>query len=328
MPTSAREPRKGRSSRSAAGKDDPPLASTSKATLDGDERKVDDRFAELLQLDKDASDEQEDGGRDAAYSRPRELERDGEGAQIAGVAEAVDDVELDERELLARTTLPDHLLPRALVTGKKAKQPGLVYLSRLPPGMGPAQVRHLMSAYGEIGRIYLELADKEKGKQRKQKEGRHTSHNFKEGWVEFLDKRVARSVAEMLNAQPIGQSKRWKDDVWTMQYLPRFRWDQLSEQVALERATQSSLLRFHLTHSKQENESYLAAVENARVGRKIQEKAAGRQASKVTAKEPREDDKGTGAKRKREYRQREVVDVSKKLKRSEGDLDSVLGRLF
>ncbi|KWU47638.1 hypothetical protein RHOSPDRAFT_3621, partial [Rhodotorula sp. JG-1b] len=154
----------------------------------------------------------------------------------------------------------------------KAKQPGLVYLSRLPPGMGPAQVRHLMSAYGEIGRIYLELADKEKGKQRKQKEGRHTSHNFKEGWVEFLDKRVARSVAEMLNAQPIGQSKRWKDDVWTMQYLPRFRWDQLSEQVALERATQSSLLRFHLTHSKQENESYLAAVENARVGRKIQEK--------------------------------------------------------
>jgi ESF2/ABP1 family protein len=78
------------------------------------------------------------------------------------------------------------------------------------------------------------------GKQRKQKEGRHTSHNFKEGWVEFLDKRVARSVAEMLNAQPIGQSKRWKDDVWTMQYLPRFRWDQLSEQVG-------ALLTFHRT---------------------------------------------------------------------------------
>ncbi|GAA5955802.1 hypothetical protein JCM8115_006859 [Rhodotorula mucilaginosa] len=326
MPKTAREPRKGRSSRSAAlKKDDPPRASTSKATLDGDEQKVDGRFAELLQLDDDASDEQEDGGREAADS---DRKRDGEGAQIAGVAEAVDDVELDERELLARTTLPDHLLPRALVTGKKAKQPGLVYLSRLPPGMGPAQVRHLMSAYGEIGRIYLELADKEKGKQRKQKEGRHTSHNFKEGWVEFLDKRVARSVAEMLNAQPIGQSKRWKDDVWTMQYLPRFRWDQLSEQVALERATQSSLLRFHLTHSKQENESYLAAVENARVGRKIQEKAAGRQASKVAPKEPRGEDNAAGAKRKREYRQREVVDVSKKLKRSEGDLDSVLGRLF
>lgn len=166
MPKAAREPCKSRSSRSAAPEDDPPpRASTSKATLDGDEQKVDDRSAELLQLAKDASDEQDDVGRETADSRPGDLDRDGEGAQNAGVDEAVDDVELDERELLARTTLPDHLLPRALVTGKKAKQPGLIYLSRLPPGMGPAQVRHLMSAYGEIGRIYLELADKEKGEQ-------------------------------------------------------------------------------------------------------------------------------------------------------------------
>ena len=66
----------------------------------------------------------------------------------------------------------------------------------------------------------------------KQKE-RHQSHNFKEGWIEFLDKRVARSVAEMLNAQNIGgkKSDKWHDDVWTMKYLPKFRWDQLSEQV-------------------------------------------------------------------------------------------------
>lgn len=41
------------------------------------------------------------------------------------------------------------------------------------------------------------------GLNRKKKE-KHQSHRFKEGWVEFEDKRVARSVAEMLNAQPIG----------------------------------------------------------------------------------------------------------------------------
>jgi hypothetical protein len=56
--------------------------------------------------------------------------------------------------------------------------------------------------------------------------------------------------------------------------------------------------------------------------------ARSRRRSKVAPKEPRGDDNAAGAKRKREYRQREVVDVSKKLKRSEGDLDSVLGRLF
>lgn len=33
---------------------------------------------------------------------------------------------------------------------------GVVYISRIPPAMRPSKVRHLMSAYGEIGRIYLQ----------------------------------------------------------------------------------------------------------------------------------------------------------------------------
>ncbi|ORY74530.1 hypothetical protein BCR35DRAFT_140631 [Leucosporidium creatinivorum] len=84
---------------------------------------------------------------------------------------------------------------------------------------------------------------------------KHKEHKFAEGWT-------------------IGGKKgtRHRDDVWTMKYLPRFRWDMLSEQVALERATQTSLLRFHLQHSRTEQESYLSAVEKARVGRKIEEK--------------------------------------------------------
>lgn len=51
--------------------------------------------------------------------------------------------------------------------------------------------------------------------------------------MEFKDKRIARSVAEMLNAQPIGGKKgtRWRDDIWTMKYLPRFKWYMLMEQV-------------------------------------------------------------------------------------------------
>lgn len=46
---------------------------------------------------------------------------------------------------------------------------------------------------------------------------------------------MARSVAEMLNAQPIGGKKgtRWRDDVWTMKYLPRFKWNMLTEQVGV-----------------------------------------------------------------------------------------------
>lgn len=33
---------------------------------------------------------------------------------------------------------------------------GIIYISRIPPGMRPTKVRHLMSAYGEIGRLYLQ----------------------------------------------------------------------------------------------------------------------------------------------------------------------------
>ncbi len=57
--------------------------------------------------------------------------------------------------------------------------------------------------------------------------------HFTEGWVEFKDKKIARSIADMLNAQPIGGKKgtRWRDDIWTMKYLPKFKWHMLTEQI-------------------------------------------------------------------------------------------------
>jgi len=41
----------------------------------------------------------------------------------------------------------------------------------------------------------------------------------------------------MLNAQPIGGKKgtRWRDDVWTLKYLPKFKWHALTEQVGEHR---------------------------------------------------------------------------------------------
>ena len=49
------------------------------------------------------------------------------------------------------------LTPEALAAFKAAQEKaGVVYISRIPPGMRPTKVRHLMSAYGEVGRIYLQ----------------------------------------------------------------------------------------------------------------------------------------------------------------------------
>ncbi|GAA5941728.1 RNA-binding ATPase activator ESF2 [Sporobolomyces koalae] len=329
-------------------------ASTSKATTPkGTKRKAaesiqDDRFASFLSNTDDAE-------QDEATGSPVDTnEQDGE---------ARDDLASFPRQPLPSHLLPKHLAGSSSTTGnKKPKQAGLIYLSRIPPGMGPGKVKHLLSQFGEVGRIYLARADANKEvslkKKYKQKE-RHQSHNFKEGWIEFLDKRVARSVADMLNAQNIGgkKSDKWHDDVWTMKYLPRFRWDQLSEQVALERATQTSLLRFHLQHSKQEQESYLNQVEKARISNKIQEKSDSRQQNNNNPKKAAQSKEGSGdagagtgaekesknARKKREFRQRQLVhpggaggaggsDAAEEGRGerpgSKQQLDSVLTRLF
>ena len=47
---------------------------------------------------------------------------------------------------------------RGIEKGKKKKKltAGVVYLSRVPPFMRPRKVRHLLSKYGSIGRVYLQ----------------------------------------------------------------------------------------------------------------------------------------------------------------------------
>lgn len=41
--------------------------------------------------------------------------------------------------------------------------PGIVYISRVPPGMTPQKVRHLMARWGEIGKVYAQRKDGELG---------------------------------------------------------------------------------------------------------------------------------------------------------------------
>ena len=49
------------------------------------------------------------------------------------------------------------LTPEALAAFKATQErAGIIYISRIPPGMQPTKVRHLMSQYGEVGRVYLQ----------------------------------------------------------------------------------------------------------------------------------------------------------------------------
>lgn len=42
---------------------------------------------------------------------------------------------------------------------KKTLTPGIVYISRVPPGMTPQKVRHLMARWGEVGKVYAQAKD-------------------------------------------------------------------------------------------------------------------------------------------------------------------------
>ena len=44
---------------------------------------------------------------------------------------------------------------------KRVKNRGICYLSRIPPYMKPAKMRHLLEQYGAINRVYLQPEGKQ-----------------------------------------------------------------------------------------------------------------------------------------------------------------------
>jgi ESF2/ABP1 family protein len=63
---------------------------------------------------------------------------------------------------------------------------------------------------------------------------------FKEGWVEFEKKKVAKFVAQHINNSPISRKKgsNFCDILWSLKYLSGFKWIHLSERLTYERAVQ------------------------------------------------------------------------------------------
>lgn len=69
---------------------------------------------------------------------------------------------------------------------------------------------------------------------------------YSEGWVEFADKKEAKLCAVALNGQKIGGKKRhnlFYDDIWTIRYLPKFKWQNLTEKLAYDQKVREQRLR-------------------------------------------------------------------------------------
>lgn len=224
-----------------------------------------------------------------------------------------------------------------LKSQKAAKKTGVIYISRIPPFMKPATLKHYLSPYGDIGRVFLTPEDPVAQKQRV-RNGGNKKKSFTDGWVEFSNKKDAKAAAETLNGNIIGGKKGnfYHDDMWNMKYLTGFKWSHLTEQIANENAERAARLRAEVARTRRENKSFVEDVERSkmlegmRAKKAAQADRAGGGGDAAAANTSRA--VGAGVRElKRDFKQNEVkskrIRDSSKAEQTE-DVQRVLSKIF
>eukprot|EP00050_Salpingoeca_kvevrii_P018987 m.81028 g.81028 ORF g.81028 m.81028 type:complete len:235 (+) comp8215_c0_seq3:1043-1747(+) len=173
-----------------------------------------------------------------------------------------------------KARLPKALKPDELAAFQKAQdRRGIIYMSWVPPFMKPAKLKHLMSQYGEVDRIFLRPEDIKAWAKRK-KMGGNKKRKYIEGWVEFLDKKIAKRVAATLNGTQIGGRKgsMYYDDLWVMKYLPRFKWHHLTERIAYDNAVRDQRLQLHMDQVRRETATFVENVAQSKKFKAMEER--------------------------------------------------------
>ncbi|KAF8822438.1 putative pre-rRna-processing protein [Cardiosporidium cionae] len=135
---------------------------------------------------------------------------------------------------------------------------GVIYITSIPPYMSISKLRHYMEQFGDIGRIYLTPEDPVTYRNRRRAKGCKKT-KYVDGWIEFSDRKLAKNVAEALNGQSIGGKKRhnfWRDDIWNIRYLPKFKWHNLTEHSVYKNTVRQERLRTQLSQVQRENQFY------------------------------------------------------------------------
>ncbi|KAG4305620.1 hypothetical protein PORY_001176 [Pneumocystis oryctolagi] len=239
--------------------------------------------------------------------------------------------ETTKTELLYEKTLPKKILN---ISEKSKETPGIVYISKIPPFMKPETIRHLLSPYGEIKRIFLAPEDHQSYIKRIRFRG-NKKKKYTEGWVEFKDKEKAKLVASILNTSIIGgkSSTYYHDDIWNIKYLPKFKWNHLQEQIgtinfgkprfnikiASENASRTSKLRAYISHAKRENQNYIKNYERSKM---IQNIATKKQ--KINKNTTPNLQKET----KYKFKQREVIHNIPINIKEKNEINTVLNKIF
>lgn len=170
-----------------------------------------------------------------------------------------------ESEAKSRETKGTSLRQEAKSYSENLERRGVIYMSRIPPFMKPNKARTLFEQFGIVTRIYLAEEDSQIRKRRKTNGG-NGSKQFTEGWIEFADKKIAKSVAESLNNSTMGGMKShfYHDDIWNLKYLKNFKWDYLTEKFAYERRVRENKLKASMMQAKRSNAEFIDLVEKGK----------------------------------------------------------------
>lgn len=83
--------------------------------------------------------------------------------------------------------------------------------------------------------------------------------------MEFEKKRVAKWVAANINNTPISSKKGsiFCDILWSLKYLPRFKWIHLSERLTYERAVQRQKMQMAISKARKEANVYQSNLDKS-----------------------------------------------------------------
>lgn len=176
---------------------------------------------------------------------------------------------------------------------KKKRKKGIIYISNIPKHMNVTRMREILGEYAELGRVYLQpeklpggkfnllylkktsktqklLAGNDKKKKRKR-----LARHFTEGWVEFESKRAAKQIVEHLNNKQISTRKKsqFYDYMWSMKYLPRFKWVHLTERMNYEQAVHKQRLHTEVSQARKETTFFQNNLDKSEYLKKQSKKA-------------------------------------------------------
>ncbi|XP_059481180.1 activator of basal transcription 1-like [Neocloeon triangulifer] len=179
-----------------------------------------------------------------------------EGTALEGTSkeEDIEDQEMEDSEETEEAT-------------EKKNKTGILFMPTIPPYMTVTILREMLGQFGEIGRVYLQEDERAVARFKKVR-------RFSEGWVEFKSKRKAKMTAEMLNNQRMCDRKKSKfyDYMWSLKYLPRFKWAHLSERLAYERAVHRQRVRTEISQAKKEATHFQLSLERSEKLHKLEKK--------------------------------------------------------